>query len=166
MSSEIELIRTQLTLEAMHAAQAVAAGAAAGAGERVRAAAVDYLAQVLAAFEERDQRVADLLHTRDLKTRSGALSACLTLDGTGRETLKRLEAAVRAATGAAWQEFARYFAQAWQARRAALDAALADSLAIGDWRRIAGLDSDSILAERRCYARLAVELQGAQERAR
>jgi hypothetical protein len=160
MSSEIELIRNQLRRETSHAMEVAAALASEAASPLMRTAGVDYLAQVLAAFDERDQRLADLLRTRPA-AEARALTESLRLEGGGRETLKRLETAVRAASAATWDDFGRYFTKSWSARRAALDAQLGEGLSTGEWRSIAGLDSDSILAERRAYAALASELAAA-----
>jgi hypothetical protein len=161
MSSEIELIRTQLRLEAAHAAEVAGALAADTASPHLRSAGVDYLAQVLAAFEERDQRLADLVRARPASPQTRALAESLRLEGAGRETLKRLESAVAGASGAAWDEFGRYFAKAWSARRSALDQQLTQALSIGDWRLVAGLDTDSILGERSAYRGLAADLASA-----
>lgn len=166
--NEIEIIRSQLTLEQTHAAE-VAKACAAVLGSRgaapvsdeaaalLREAGVSYLVWVLARFEERDQRLSELLAARapqftDLIARSGR----------SREALSRLESSLTAAEPEAarqrWQEFARFFDSAWTPRRAALEAALAEHADVADWRAICAIDADSILDERKRYARVLAQL--------
>jgi hypothetical protein len=169
--NEVQLIRQQLALERQHvgavanACAALAAGAASGATHeglgQFRRACVDYLACVLAWFEERDQRLAELLSARSpvAEPPRQALEAALARGGRSRETLARLEAACAASTASsssarqqAWREFAEYFNSAWSARREAIDALLATNSRVSDWRTLGGIDADSILEERRRYA--------------
>ena len=176
--NEIQLIRRQLQAEREHAgavahacaaalAQARPAALASGTPlEEFRQASVDYLVCVLAWFEERDRRLAALVHhwppehpTRD------ALDEVLSRRGRSREALEKLEAAFAHPTQPAaetprslWEEFARYFNGAWSTRRDALDALLAQNTRPGDWRAFSGIDADSILEERTRLARVAQTL--------
>jgi hypothetical protein len=168
--NEVELIRTQLALERAHAgavanacASAVQAEAAAvvtaDSLEQFRRACVDYLACVLAWFEERDQRLTDLLQARrgppDPARR--ALEEALARPGRSREALAKLETAC-AGPQRAWREFAEYFNGVWTTRRDALDALLATDSRATDWRTFGGIDADSILEERRRYAQVCAQL--------
>jgi hypothetical protein len=173
--NEIELIRAQLAAERSHAG--AVAGACAVALERAepgvptsgsplaefRQACVEYLVCVLAWFEERDQRLADLWHTRlapgDPERRS--LDDLLGGHGRSREALERLAAALESAGHGprqSWQEFATFFNGVWSARRAALDALMEPLARTADWRQVAGIDADSILEERARYARVRATL--------
>jgi len=176
--NEAQLIRTQLSLERTHAST-VAAACAAAAARRAHdvsgdptadfvQACVEYLACVLAWFEERDQRAGDLAQRLRLGEHSGrrALEEALARSGRSRETLERLERAVEAGRASRagpeapglWQEFARYFADLWRTRRDAIDTVLAARLRAADWRVVAGIDADAILEERRRYARVRATL--------
>jgi hypothetical protein len=176
--NEVQLIRNQLTLERTHAsavanacATALQTDAAAGpmsdSLEQFRRACVDYLACVLAWFEERDQRLADLVQTRfgasDPARR--AFEEVLSRRGRSRDALAKLEAACAgsAAPGAGmrqqgWREFAEYFNGMWSTRRDALEALLTSNTRPGDWRTLGGIDADSILEERRRYALVAAQV--------
>jgi hypothetical protein len=178
--NEIQIIRDQLAAERLHASAVANACAAAlghptnpeGANGAQRAefrqACVDYLVCVLAWFEERDQRLADLARLRlpPAQPSRRALEEALARPGRSREALAKLEAACAAAiAGAAdgrvqprWQAFAQYFNGIWCARREALDALLASMSRAADWRAVAGIDADSILEERRRYARVGAAL--------
>ena len=174
--NEIQLIRQQLAAERQHAsAVANACSSALGRAEskavalgsplaEFRQACVDYLVCVLAWFEERDQRLAELWHARLPRMDSArrAVDEALARHGRSREALEKLEAAL-AATGAAsaqrglqksWQEFAQFFNSVWSARRDAIDDELARHASTADWRLVGGIDADSILEERRRYARV------------
>ncbi|HVN45195.1 MAG TPA: hypothetical protein VMT66_08065 [Steroidobacteraceae bacterium] len=175
--NEIQLIRNQLALERAHAsavANACAAvlpgdTAAGPGGEPVgafRRACVAYLACVLAWFEERDQRVVDLLQKRfgaaDPARR--AFEEVLARPGRSRDALAKLEAACggpQTSAGTrgpqAWSAFSDYFNGVWSTRREALDALLASSNRAADWRALAGIDADSILEERRRYAMVVAQ---------
>jgi hypothetical protein len=169
--NEIQLIRQQLALERQHvgavanACAAMAADAAGGAAleglGQFRRACVEYLACVLAWFEERDQRLAELLQAGSpvADPARHAIEEALGRGGRSRETLAKLEAACAAspASGSsvrpqAWREFGEYFNSAWSARRDAIDALLATNSRVSDWRTLGGIDADSILQERRRYA--------------
>ena len=177
--NEIQLIRAQLDLERSHAgAVAAICGTALGRAtpaslasgtplETFRQACVDYLVCILAWFEERDRRLAELINqygpehaTRD------ALDATLTRRGRSREALEKLEAAfaaapdTAAAAGArqAWVEFAQFFSGTWSTRRDALDALLSANSRASDWRHMSGVDADTILEERSRYARVTQTL--------
>jgi hypothetical protein len=171
--NEVEEIRRQLALERSHAgavANACAAlmqadAAAVATGESLaqfRQVCVEYLACVLASFEERDQRLADLLEVRSNATPSArrTLEESLARPGRSREALAKLEAASagsasdRAGWQQGWREFAEYFNAVWSTRRAALDALLGSDSRVTDWRTVGGIDADSILEERRRYAQV------------
>jgi hypothetical protein len=177
--NEIEIIRSQLGLEQAHAtaianacAEAFAAAGAPGESGQTRAlfreACVSYLVWVLARFEERDQMLSELLAARQSSTGGAAaesarqMGALMTRSGTSREALARLESAFAAgespAAGAGWQEFARFFNSAWSARRTALEGALGEHLGVADWRAMSAIDADSILDERRRFARVLAQL--------
>ena len=172
--NEVQLIRQQLALERQHVGAVAKACAALGAADaagspagealgQFRRACVDYLAGVLAWFEERDQRLAELLQARSpvADPARHALEEALARRGRSRETLAKLEAACAASTAPtgsarqqAWREFGDYFDTAWSARRDAIDALLGAHSRVSDWRTLGGIDADSILEERRRYARV------------
>jgi len=162
--NEVQLIRDQLAAERSHAS-AVASACPAAHGEFAQAC-VEYLVRVLAWFEERDQRAGDLARGRRGEGLSGrALEEALARPGTSREALEKLERAIAAGARAGashpsplWQEFTRYFEGAWSARRDAIDARLAQELGPSQWRTVAGIDADSILEERRRFARVRAAL--------
>jgi hypothetical protein len=175
--NELQLIRNQLALERAHAsavANACAtvlqsedpAGPAGASLGQFRRACVDYLACVLAWFEERDQRLAELVQVRSATADPArrAFEEVLGRPGRSREALARLEAACAgtAAAGAAarqaWREFGEYFNGTWSTRRDALDMLLASNSRAGDWRILGGIDADSILEERRRYALVAAQV--------
>jgi hypothetical protein len=168
--NEVQLIRNQLALERAHVG-AVASAAALhgdvrsetardGLGQ-FRRACVDYLACVLAWFEERDQRLTDLMQARFSAAEPArrAFEEVLARRGSSRDALAKLEAACTAASAPGdpgrqqgWREFAEYFNGVWSTRRDALDALLSANTRVSDWRRLGGIDADSILEERRRYA--------------
>ena len=177
--NELEIIRSQLGAEQSHAAEvANACAAVLGAtgttlepSEAIalfREACVSYLVWVLARFEERDQNLSELLAARQSLANGAAaasarhLGGLITRSGTSREALSRLEMALAAgesqAAATGWQEFARFFNSAWTPRRAALEAALAEHLSVADWRAVCAIDADSILDERKRYARVLAQL--------
>jgi hypothetical protein len=183
--NEIDIIRSQLATEQSHAAE-VANACAALLGPRdgapptdaatapFREAGVSYLVWVLARFEERDQTLSELLAARASPAgaaaavpREQALGELLSRSGRSREALSYLESALAggepAAVRARWQEFARFFNSAWTPRRAALEAALAAQASVADWRAVCAIDADSILDERRRYARVLAELPPGRE---
>ena len=172
--NEVELIRNQLARERTHAG-AVAkvcatamqgeatAGAASDALGQFRRACVDYLACVLAWFEERDQRLTDLLQTRPRSSDPARRSfeEVLARPGRSREVLAKLEAACAGSTASGsaarrqgWWEFGEYFNAVWSTRRDALDALLSTNSRATDWRTFGGIDADSIIEERRRYAQV------------
>jgi hypothetical protein len=174
--NEVQLIRQQLALERQHVdavanvcaalAGAAADGAAVEGLAQFRRACVDYLACVLAWFEERDQRLAELLQARTsvAEPPRQAIEEALARAGRSRETLAKLEAACAASAASsssarqqAWREFGEYFNSAWSARREAIDALLATNSRVTDWRTLGGIDADSILEERRRYARVQAQ---------
>ena len=99
--NEVELIRAQLSLERQHAAAVSHAlsAAAAQSGDHpealdaFREASVDYLAWALSRFEEREQVFLDLI--RERPQMSGVAEEVFALQGTSREALAKLEAALR-----------------------------------------------------------------------
>lgn len=176
--NEVELIRNQLALERAHVgavanacasvmqgdAAAVAPGDSVG---QFRRACVDYLACVLAWFEERDQRLTDLIATRFPATQAlqRALEDALARPGRSREALAKLEAACAASTASGpaarhqgWREFAEYFNGVWATRRDALDALLSTNSRATDWRTLGGIDADSILEERRRFGQVRAQV--------
>ena len=174
--NEVQLIRNQLALERAHASAVANACASAMQGDETagdtheslgqfRRACVDYLACVLAWFEERDQRLTDLLqarfHATDPARRS--LDEVLARPGRSRDALAKLEAACAVAAGSAghqsaWREFAEYFNGRWSTRREALETLLTPNSRAADWRTLGGIDADSILEERRRYALVAAQV--------
>jgi len=182
--NEVELIRAQLSSEHQHAAEV--ANACATALENATAgspasefcqACVDYLVWVLAQFEERDQMLSDLFHSR-LAGDDGirpALDEVIARQGTSREALTKLEAALaadatRATSGGAdntprkcWREFAQFFNGVWSARRDALDELFKRHARVSDWRTVSGIDADSILEERNRYASVRGKLPAGVE---
>lgn len=166
--NEITLIREQLARERARAAAVAQAclealrrapgNAASGSVQGFRTACVQYLVQVLSAFEGRDQRMSDLAEVpaRADPARQ-ALERALSLPGRGREALAQLAVAAQAAPEHAyrdWQAFSEYLAGTWSARRAALDSVLATEARVSHWRTIGGIDADTIMDERRGYERV------------
>ena len=175
--NEIGEIRNQLALERAHVGAVANAcagvmqndAAAVASGESLaqfRRVCVDYLACVLAWFEERDQRLTELLEAPSGATEPAwrTLEQALARPGRSREALARLEAACAGrASGAAgrqqdWREFAEYFNHVWSTRRDALDALLAADSRVTHWRSFGGIDADSILEERRRYAQVCAHV--------
>jgi hypothetical protein len=161
--NELELIRSQLSAERRHAAAVADAGSraftaqppGAGAPEEFRQACVDYLVCVLAWFEERDRRLAQLTHAwAPEQPARAALDEALARPGRSREALEKLEAALGSGAGADWREFAQFLHGPWSGRRDALDALLSAHARVADWRTHAGIDADGILEERERYARV------------
>jgi hypothetical protein len=176
--NEVQLIRSQLALERAHASAVANAcatalqadGGTASGGDSLAPflrACVDYLACVLAWFEERDQRLTDLLQAHSGATDAARrpLEEVLARAGRSREALARLEAACADHPASRfrdrqqrWREFAEYFNGVWSTRRDALDALLSANPRPTDWRTLGGIDADSILEERRRYALVAAQL--------
>ncbi|HEY1874650.1 MAG TPA: hypothetical protein VGG67_09640 [Steroidobacteraceae bacterium] len=176
--NEVELIRHQLALERAHVgavanacanamqgdAGAVASGDSLG---QFRRACVEYLACALTWFEERDQRLTELVQARfdpSDPARRG-LEEVLARRGRSREVLAKLEAASggTATSGSAgeqqgWREFAEFFNGIWSTRRDALDALLYTNSRATDWRTFGGIDADSIFEERRRYAQVCAQV--------
>ncbi len=176
--NESEIIRGQLATERIHAAQVANAcvaafgaqhGGAAQPPAAFREASVSYLVWVLSRFEQRDQLLAELIERRNPGA-GGALEQTVPLelgelatrDGTSRQALARLEAALTAVTPetarAAWQAFGRFFNSLWCARREAIEGHLARLPRIASWRAVCAIDADSILEERTRYAQVAEHL--------
>ncbi|MDB6091213.1 MAG: hypothetical protein JWN85_3997 [Gammaproteobacteria bacterium] len=106
--NEVDLIRTQLSVERQHAAEvskacasalwaALSPGRESLAGlEPFRQASVEYLVWILARFEAREQVLRELVHSRfaaNDPTRR-AVDETLALAGSSREVLARFEAAL------------------------------------------------------------------------
>ncbi len=175
--NEVELIRKQLSFERQHAVQvshacasALWAAAIAVDGESnaelqaFRQASVEYLVWILARFEEREQVVRDIVHSRfaaNDPTRR-AVDEALALPGTSREVLTKFEAALAAASdepseeGASqvWNEFLAMVDDAWSRRRDALDQLFERQAKVSDWRAVSGIDADSIFGERKRFERV------------
>lgn len=177
--NELEIIRSQLAVEQSHAAEVANACAAAfgstsaqRASDEVmasfREACVSYLVWVLTRFEERDQTLSEILAARQSPARATAApdarhpGRLVGQSGTSREALSRLESALAAgdsdAARSGWQEFARFFNSSWVPRRTALEAALGEHSSIADWRAVGAIDADSMLDERKRYARVVAQL--------
>lgn len=172
--NEVELIRAQLAVERRHASDVTRALSAAASrsgnglasAQDFRQACVDYLVWALSRFEEREQIFHDLLRGRasaDDKERR-AVESALSLTGTSREALAKLETALGSDTRpdterrGRWTEFQQFFAGAWSARRDALDKLFAQQASVSDWRAVSGIDADSIFDERSRYARVRAAL--------
>jgi hypothetical protein len=162
--NEIELIRRQLATERAHALEAIgacvatlpASAARATADEArlaaLRQAARQYLGGALTSFARRDRRLAAL--ARRLPggdSRRRAIEAALVGPGASHDALAKLDTE-------SWRELADYLRGAWSGRHARLDALLAANGAVSDWREFAGVDADSVLAERAGFARLQAAL--------
>lgn len=167
--NEIELIRTQLSVERQHAT-AVARACASVLGGAVdlqafRATSVEYLAWILSRFETREQVFHDLLRKRftaeDPHRR--AVEAALALPGSNREVLAKLEAALGVSpddqtTSRRWQEFLHFFSGPWSTRSDEIDRLFQKHTKVTDWRTISAIDADSIVAERTRWARVAATM--------
>jgi hypothetical protein len=172
--NEVELIRAQLSLERRHASGVTGALSAAASrsgdglasAQDFRQAGVDYLVWTLSRFEEREQTFHDLLRGRSSTDDTGrrAVESALTLTGTSREALAKLETALGSAPGAdtervsRWTDFQQFFAGAWSARRDALDKLFAQQATVSEWRAVSSIDADSIFDERSRYARVRAAL--------
>ena len=170
--NEVQLIRAQLSLERQHAAEVARTfvDALAGSGpqgterkaavEALRQAGVEYLAWILSRFEERDQVFHDLVRQRfapeDPSRR--AIEAALSLPGSSREALAKLETALGGASESAWTEFLRFFSGAWSSRRDEIDRLFERQAKVTDWRTASDIDADSIVEERGRYARVKATL--------
>ena len=168
--NEIELIRTQLSVERQHATAVawacVSALAAAPAAvmtsiEPFRAAGTEYLAWILARFEEREQVFHDLIRKRFAAAdpHRQAVEAALGAPGSNREALAKLEAALAAnpeanTTALRWGEFLKFFTGPWSTRRDELDRLMQLLPKVTDWRTVSAIDADSIVDERTRWARV------------
>jgi hypothetical protein len=177
--NEVQLIRTQLATERSHATEVANACASALEAAGARAAdqpaltefcqvCVDYLVWVLTRFEQRDQVLADLFHSR-LATNNEArraLDELLARPGKSRDALAHLEAALGSASqrttggtpGKRWREFMEFFNGVWRARRDAIDGLFERHARVADWRAVCAIDADSILEERARYAQVRGKL--------
>ena len=162
--NEIPLIRAQLAAEKSHlvaVAEVCLRALEPGHGddrsaEAFRNACADYMERGLSAFEaQRSAPLRDLSRRAEAgtdETSRQALARALALPGSSREVLEKLNVA-RASPAAlsAWNTCVQYLVHMWGARRAAVDAVLAANNRVSDWRAVAAIDADSILAERRGY---------------
>jgi hypothetical protein len=164
--NEAQLIRQQLALERRRIAAVARACATTiqkapapkpvpgSALAQFQQACIEYLDCLLGWFEERDRRLAQLaagLGTEDPRCR--AVKEILARAGGGSEALTRLGAA-RVSAGT-WSEFEQFLAGPWSTRRDALEQLMASDSRPLDWRRIGGIDADSMLEERTHFARVA-----------
>jgi hypothetical protein len=145
--NEIQLIRSQLRAERERAG-AVGQACAAADLEAFREASRDYLACVLGWFEERDGRLRERYEQRPRDDPERlAIEGILAGAGSSHEALERLGQG-------RWPEVARVLAGPWTVRRTAIEERLAANPRVADWRAIGGLTADTILEERRRYARV------------
>jgi hypothetical protein len=158
--NEIELIRRQLATERAAVLEVIGAcvatlparGARATADDArfaaLRQAARGYLGGALTSFARRDQRLGELARRLPLgDSRRRAIEAALLGPGASHDALAKLDSE-------SWRELADYLRGAWSGRHATLDALLAANGPVSDWRAFAGIDADSVLAERAGFARL------------
>lgn len=133
--NEIEIIQQQLHAERQHFAEVVSACAqAAAGGEELMQACVDYLAFALRRFDGES----------------------------GSAALRKLESARMGdppAGATHWRELLQWLSAQWHERNASLDAALAGSSQISQWRAVARIDADSILEERDRFSRVQASLR-------
>jgi len=167
--NELQLIRGQLRTERERVCEVAAASAGNAATLPFRQACVDYLVFALARFEERDQILAERLHSRltPPDPRRPQLDQALLLAGTSREALTRLEAALALSSQGSpahetrgWSEFAAFVSGPWCGRRDAIDAVQEQAALVSDWRAASLVDADSILQERSLYARVQPGISG------
>jgi hypothetical protein len=168
--NEIELLRTQLATERRHvrevasacAAAHLAPAAPAGAAlEALRGACTEYLGCVLDWFDRRDERLGELCARLPAGDAGRRALAALDLSGRGREALERLQHGGPAHES--WQALAQFIHGAWDARRGAIEAALASHRRVADWRTFARVDADSVSRERALYARVRAALPAGVE---
>jgi hypothetical protein len=169
--NEVELIRTQLSLERQHAvavSHALSAAAAQGSDhlaslDAFREASVEYLAWTLSRFEEREQVFHDLVRARfntDEPTRRMA-EETFALPGTSRAALAKLEMALSNGPDSRsrlWSDFLQFFDDAWRTRRDALEKLFTQHAKTSDWRAMSAIDADSIYDERNRYSRVRAAL--------
>ncbi|MGP8033467.1 MAG: hypothetical protein ACLPQ6_04915 [Steroidobacteraceae bacterium] len=162
--NEIELIRRQLATERAHALEVIracvatlAASAARGTAEHAqlaafRQAARDYLGRALSSFARRDQRLGELARRLPAgDSRRRAIEAALVGSGASRDALAKLDTE-------SWRELADCLRGAGGGRQEMLDELLAANGPVSAWREFAGIDADSVLAERAGFARLQAAL--------
>lgn len=161
--NELQIIRNQLSVERQHAAEVATACANVLQGQpalkEFREASVEYLAWVLARFEEREQTLLDLMraHRAVPEQAQSALQEMIGRPGKSREALAKLELALGSSAdpnATRWREFGQFFNGVWRTRREAIDAFLEQNARVADWRTISAIDADSILEERRLYERV------------
>lgn len=172
--NEVELIRTQLATERLHAT--LVAGACMKALDESAAllesldltafcqTCVEYLVWVLTRFEARDRMLLDLGYSRHGgEDRRRELQELLGRPDKSREALTRLETALdrngeKGIDGptpqSSWREFAQFFTGDWAAQREAVDEIFGRTATVAEWRSMAGLDATSILDERNRFARV------------
>jgi hypothetical protein len=168
--NEIQLLRDQLAAERRHVREVASACAAACRAEPAPAggaalvalaeACRDYLECVLAWFDQRDARLAEL-YARLPGGAEGEARGALDLSGRGRDALDGLRAAGTAHED--WAALARFVNGAWDTRRSAIEALLATSVRVADWRAVSGIDADTIYEERALYSRVRAALPAGVE---
>lgn len=162
--NEIELLRNQLATERRHVREVASACAAAhrkapaagAALEPLRAACTEYLGCLLGWFDQRDERLGELCARVPAGDAGRGTIAALELRGRGREALEGL--AQRGLAQESSQGLAQYINGAWDARRGAIEAALAANARVADWRAFGAIDADSMYRERALYARVRAAL--------
>jgi hypothetical protein len=169
--NEIQLLRDQLAAERRHVREVASACAAACRAEPAPAggaalvalaeACRDYLECVLAWFDQRDARLGELYARLPAAGAGGEARGALDLSGHGRDALDRLRAAGTAHED--WAALARFVNGAWDTRRSAIEALLASSLRVTDWRAVSGIDADTIYEERALYSRVRAALPAGVE---
>lgn len=162
--NEIGLLRNQLATERRHVREVADACAAAhlkapaggGVLERLREACTEYLGCVLGWFDQRDERLGEICARIPAGDAGRGAIAALERGGCGREALTRL--AQGGVAHESWQALAQFINSAWDARRGAIEAALASNARVADWRAFGGIDADSVYQERALYARVRAAL--------
>jgi hypothetical protein len=164
--NEIELLRNQLATERRHVREVASACAAAhlsgpaapggAALAALRGVCAEYLGCVLDWFDQRDERLGELYARVPAGEAGRRALAAPDLSGRGHEALERLGRG--GAAHERWQAVAQFINGAWDARRDAIEAALAANLRVADWRTFARVDADSVCQERALYARVRAAL--------
>ena len=164
--NEIELLQNQLAAERRHVREVASACAAehptaalppgGSALEALRAAGTEYLACVLAWFDQRDERLGELYARLPRGAAGHEALAALGPHGRGGEALRGLEEPGPARDQ--WQALARFLNGPWDERRGAVEALLASNPRVADWRTFGGIDADSVCQERALYARFRAAL--------
>lgn len=169
--NEIQLLRDQFAAERRHVREVANACAAACHAEprpaggaalvALAEACKDYLECVLAWFDQRDARLGELCARLPAGAADSEARGALELSGGGRGALDMLRAASTAHED--WAALARFVNGAWDTRRSAIEALLASSLRVTDWRAVGGIDADTIYQERALYSRVRAALPAGVE---